>query len=74
MRHVPFIDGTGLHTLEQMHKKTSGRNIKIILSGVNPDVYSALVKSDLADKIEKQNILSNIDAALNRSREILNGN
>ncbi len=73
MRHVPFIDATGLHTLEEMQKKTSGRNIKIILSGVNPEVYSALNKSDLAEKIEQKNILSNIEGALNRAREILAG-
>jgi SulP family sulfate permease len=71
MRHVPFIDATGLHTLEDMYKKMESRGIKMILSGVNPDVFATLRKSGLVDRINTQNVLPDIEKALNRAREIL---
>lgn len=71
MRHVPFIDATGLHTLEKIHKECLSQRIKLILSGVKPEVYLAIEKSKLLLKIEKPNVLPSIDEALNRAREIL---
>ena len=71
MRHVPFIDATGLHTLEEMNKKVEGMGIKILLSGVNTDVHEALKRSGLLHHINAENVLPNIDEALIRAREIL---
>jgi SulP family sulfate permease len=74
MRHVPFIDATGIHTLEEVHKKAAGMKIRIILSGVNKEVYGALEKSSFLDKIDRRNILPHIEDALTRAGEILEGN
>ena len=71
MRHVPFIDATGLHTLEKIEKECVEQKIKLVLSGVNKEVYSEIEKSKLLLKIEKINILPNIDDALKRANEIL---
>lgn len=74
MRHVPFIDATGLHTLENIHKECATQKIQLILSGVIPDVYSEIAHSKLLLKIKKDNILPNIDLALKRANEFLKDN
>lgn len=71
MRHVPFIDATGLHTLENIHEECVTQKIQLILSGVIPEVYSEIKKSNLMLKIKKDNILPNIDLALKRANEFL---
>jgi SulP family sulfate permease len=71
MRHVPFIDSTGVHTLAGLYKQSVSRTIGLILSGVNEEVYQALDKSDLIEKIGKENILPEIESALRRAAEIL---
>lgn len=71
MRKVPFMDTTGLHNLESLYRLSSKEKIKIILSGVNKQVRSVLEKSDLEEKIGKENICENIHEALKRSLELL---
>ena len=38
MRHVPFIDATGIYRLKEIIRKFSDQNTSIILSGVNVKV------------------------------------
>ncbi len=42
MRHVPFLDGTGLKTLEQMIKICRQRGTTVIFSGLRPQPASLL--------------------------------
>lgn len=70
MRHVPFIDATGLHTLEKIYHESQAQKYKLILSGVNEKVYFELNKSRLLFKIGKKNVLPNISEALKRAQEI----
>lgn len=70
MRYVPFIDQTGLHNLESLFSRSKKEGITIVLSGVNKNVLDTLNKSGLAEKIGKENICSNITAAIERSKEI----
>jgi SulP family sulfate permease len=74
MRNVPMIDATGLHVLERQFKNSKRRGVKFILSGVLPQsqTHAALKRSNLMREIAPENILPDIDAALNRAREILN--
>lgn len=66
MRHVPFIDSTGIQNLREVinQLKLSGKTI--ILSGVRDSVYSDLLKVGLIDIIGKENIFSNFDDAVKR--------
>ena len=71
MRKVSFIDATGLHNLEIFVDASVDNGRKIILSGVNENVYRSLECSGLVEKIGKENILDNIHAALDRSFDVM---
>ncbi|GHT73262.1 sodium-independent anion transporter [Bacteroidia bacterium] len=71
MRKVPFMDSTGLHNLESLYRISREENIQLVLSGVNNKVRGVLDKSGFSDKIGKNNILSNINEALERVNELI---
>ncbi len=71
MRHVPVIDSTGLHTLEQVFKESERSGIKFIISGIQPAVLRELEKSNMIEKIGRENILPVIDEALKRAETLL---
>lgn len=64
MRRVPFIDSTGIHNLETLIKSSQQEGIKIVLSGVQPSVHEALVKSDIVNLIGEKNICDHISKAV----------
>jgi len=64
MRKVPFMDSTGLHNLESLCRLSKKENIQIILSGVNDNVRSVLIKNGMDKKIGADNICSNIHVAI----------
>jgi SulP family sulfate permease len=70
MRKVPFMDSTGLHNLESLYRLSKTENVQLILSGVNEKINLLLERSGFADKIGEKNILSNINEALERAREL----
>ncbi|MBL7972130.1 MAG: STAS domain-containing protein [Prolixibacteraceae bacterium] len=71
MRHVPFIDGTGLRNLKGTIKDLKSRRIQIILSGVQPEVLEELEKGGISALIGPGNITANFDLALARMDLIL---
>lgn len=71
MRHVSFIDQTGLHNLKDTIKILRSKNITIILSGVNPDIREEFRKSKLIDLIHEDLIFDNFSDATNKACEIL---
>lgn len=72
MRKVPFIDSTGINNLKSLIRMSVKDKTKILLSGVNEQVHTALVKGGVADQIGQENICSNISKALTRAEEIIN--
>lgn len=72
MRHVPTIDATGLHHLKEIVKDFKHKNIKVIISGIQPEVYRELEKSRIAFLIGKKNIKNHIKLAIDRAVEIGN--
>lgn len=70
MRKVPFIDSTGCHNLESFIKMSKKDKTQILLSGVNDQVRSVLVNTGIEKMLGQENILSNINDALKRAREI----
>ena len=73
MRKVPFIDSTGVHNLSNMCRMCAQLGVKVVLSGVNPNVMKVLENAGMDDVVGKENICSHISLALNRAQEILAG-
>ena len=71
MRNVPAIDGTGIHALEEVYHESSKKGTQLVLSGVHTQPLMALDQSGFLKTVGEQNVLGNIDDALDRSREIL---
>jgi SulP family sulfate permease len=71
MRHVPFIDSTGLHNFKATIHDLQARHIKIILSGVNDNVMKELEQSRLSIQLGKENICPSFDVAVKRAEEVL---
>jgi len=71
MRKVPFIDSTGVHNLQNMCKMCSQMGVKVVLSGVNPQVMKVIEDAGMDDVVGKENICSHINLALKRAEEIL---
>lgn len=71
MRHVPFIDGTGLRNLKGTIKDLKSRRIQIILSGVQPEVLTELEKGGVSNLIGAGNICANFDLALARMEIVM---
>lgn len=73
MRHVLFIDATGIHRLKQVIGEFRKQNIAIILSGVNETVLSDLGNQDIYQVLPKENITDSLGKALERAAHLLNG-
>jgi sulfate permease, SulP family len=71
LRKVPFIDSTGLNNFSNLIKKSENEGIKIILSGVSPQLKKTLKTSAIYDRVGSENIHSNIKDAIARGEEIV---
>lgn len=71
MRHVPFIDSTGLHNLKEVVKQIQNSGTIVFLSGVRPNVMKDLEKGKLFDLIDRDNVLPAFDEALYKAAESL---
>lgn len=49
MRHVPFIDATGLHRLGDIKATMDQRKVRLMLTEVQPEVRQALLKAGTLD-------------------------
>ena len=74
MRHVPAIDATGMHAIEQMAIKTRKQGTTLLLSEVRRQPHAALTRAGLIDRLGgERNVLPAIEAALDRAEEIVHG-
>jgi len=64
MRHVPFIDSTGVKNFTDVISLMKKRGVNVILSGVRDDVRKDLKKVGLIELIGEGNIFSNFDDAV----------
>ncbi|MBL7893258.1 MAG: STAS domain-containing protein, partial [Bacteroidia bacterium] len=71
MRAVPVIDATGIHALEEVYKAAKKQGTQLVISGIQPEVYKEFKKSGLLDTIGNENVLTNIEKALARAKELL---
>ena len=71
MRRVPFIDSTGMHNLQNLCQMSHREGIHIVLSGVQPKVYSVLENNGFCEMLGKDHICPNINVALKKAEEIV---
>lgn len=71
MRSVPSIDITALQSMEHFLNHCKNRRITLILSHVNRHPKEVMIKGGIAEKIGEENFCENIDAALDRARQLI---
>jgi len=71
IRNVPAIDATGLHVLQDLHKKCLKDNTKLIFSGVLTQPLIIFERSGFLDEVGEENFCASIDGALARAKQIL---
>jgi SulP family sulfate permease len=71
MRNVPAIDSTGLNVLRDLIRSTGKQGTRVVISDIHTQPLMALGRSALMDELGEENVLGNIDDALNRARQVL---
>jgi SulP family sulfate permease len=72
MRHVPAIDATGIHALEQMAKKCRHEGTTLILTEIGQQPLRALVRARKLEAVGgRENLAKSIEVALERAAEVL---
>jgi sulfate permease, SulP family len=71
MRHVPAMDATGLFALLDLKKRCDRQGTQLVLSGIHAQPYLTIERAKKLEAFGEKNVLTNIDLALNRAREIL---
>jgi sulfate permease, SulP family len=71
VRRVPAMDATGMHALEEFYDKCRKQGTRLLLSGVHAQPMVAMGKYGLLEKIGEENLVGDIDEALERAREIM---
>lgn len=67
MRHVPFMDATGIHNFNAALKQLQKNNTRIVLSGVNEEVRKELKRGGIEELIGKENIYTDFKEACKNS-------
>jgi len=67
MRHVPFIDSTGVHNFIEMLTEMEKRGIRIILSGVQPEVRKELQQYGIDEMLGTEYICDSFAKALEQA-------
>jgi SulP family sulfate permease len=71
LRKVPAIDASGLHALAQFQAKCRRQGTTLVLSGVHAQPLFVFVRTGFDEVVGSENMLANIDDALDRARVIV---
>jgi SulP family sulfate permease len=71
MRHVLVLDATALRALEDVYHRARHDGTAVVLSGVHAQPLVVMKQSGFADLVGMPNMVSTIDQALERARELL---
>lgn len=66
LRWVPFMDITGLQTLEEVIRDLQRRKVRVMLTGANERVAGKLRRAGIVDLIGADNLCENLEQALTR--------
>jgi SulP family sulfate permease len=72
MRKVLAMDATGLNALEDLLDKLLAKGRHLVLSGPHTQPLMLMSRAGFLDRLGRENVCENIDAALARARELLN--
>ncbi len=73
MRHVSFIDQTGLHNLKDTLKILRNKNITILLSGVNQEIKEEIKNYGLTQLVPEELIYDSFSGATQQAEALLLG-
>jgi SulP family sulfate permease len=73
MRNVPAMDATGMNALMDLYGKCVRQGTTLILSGIHAQPLVVLERAGNVERIGRENLAADIDEALARAREILEG-
>lgn len=71
MRYVPIIDATGLHTIKDVLRTCNHDKIRLIISGIQPQVLEEFKKSRLLFAIGKRFVTDDLEKALIIASDII---
>lgn len=71
MRHVPFIDSTALHNLQETVKTLKNAGVIIVMSGVNDEVCKDLKQHHITTLIGEEHMIKSFEKALKHAKEQL---
>jgi SulP family sulfate permease len=67
LHHMPAIDGTGIHALESFAEKVVASGRALLICGAKPKPARMIHRSHLPKIVGQENILPDVDAALQRA-------
>ena len=70
MRHVPSLDATALHALENLLCRARRDDMTLLLSGVQPQPRQAMIHAGFLDAVGRDNVFAHIDPTLRRARQL----
>jgi SulP family sulfate permease len=70
LRWVPFIDITGLQTLEEVVRDLQRRGVRVMLAGANARVHGKLLRAGLVELVGRGNCFSAFVDALAACRRL----
>lgn len=71
VRHVPFIDATGINRLKVVYRKLQSGGTSVIISGASREVKKELLNMGVYKDLGKTNICGNINAAIQRVKDMI---
>ena len=73
MRHVPFVDQTGLNNLKDVLRIFRKRGTVVVLSGVNDEIKQSFVDNQLTEFVGEPFIFCKFEAAVQKAYALLEG-
>jgi sulfate permease, SulP family len=71
LRWVPFIDITGLQTLEEVIQDLQRRRVRVMLTGANERVHGKLEKAGILELVGRENVFKEFGEALAFCRDLV---
>ena len=66
LRHVPFIDATGLQTLDDVVSELHGQGVRVILTEMNERLLNKTRRMGLLNRLGESNVFSNMAEVITR--------
>lgn len=66
LRHVPFVDATGLQTLEDVVDQLRSRNVAVIFTEANERVRGKMARMGLLKRVGEDNVVHSLGEAIAR--------